>query len=116
MATIEDFNQTPTGISRSDMLLWWIRKNTQLIYEQGAGNFPEAQSRTVSKTTSFVNGSVAAGARSVEFITSADFDGSIAGDGNFGAVRFKVAAPLNDTLQAIPYEVNFGSIQIITVT
>jgi hypothetical protein len=67
-------------------------------------------------TTTLVSasGSVAAGARFVQFVTSSDFDGSING-GSYVPGSGQFFPPINGYVYpAIPYVINAGSITITT--
>lgn len=73
--------------------------------------------RTASITSVNASGSVAAGAKSITFIFSLDFTGTVAGGAFTGAAdtSITITAPGADTLSAVAYTVTAGSIRIVEV-
>lgn len=81
---------------------------------QGGGS----TERTATGTTATGNGSVAAGAKSVEFIFSSDFAGTVLGMTFSGAADASYSLPYlpgGDTYPAIAYTIDAGSARITTV-
>jgi len=70
---------------------------------------------TPSKTTVIADGTVASGAKSVTFITSSDFTGSILGDTAQASAAYLFTASLNNTLGALAYVITTGSIEILKI-
>jgi hypothetical protein len=70
--------------------------------------------RTVTITTASSSGSVAAGAKRILFIFSADFVGTILGATFSGTTdySFPIEAPLGDILPVIAYTRSAGSVRI----
>lgn len=91
---------------------------SQVVSPQVA--YPASVQRTVAIVTVSTSGSVAAGKRSIRFILSSDFTGSISGVAFAGATdNVNVGpfeAPAYDTLGALAYVVTTGSLRILTVT
>lgn len=90
------------------------------IMGTGGGGFPvtpPAGPYTASVSSLAADGSVAAGARSVTFIFSSDFTGTIAGGAFAGATDASVdfVGPLGSTLGAIAVTVSAGTVRIAKV-
>lgn len=82
------------------------------VHVVSGGSTPVSVQETPSASTVSTSGSVTAGARSVLFICSADFAGSILGvTRGFGDV-ITISAQVNNTLGAIAYTRSAGSIDI----
>jgi hypothetical protein len=72
---------------------------------------------TATITTVSASGSVGAGARSVTFVFSSDFSGTVLGATFAGSAdsSITIAAPSGDMLEAITYTRSAGSIRILVV-
>lgn len=84
----------------------------------GAGNtIIGSNQRAVVVTSVSASGTVASGARSVQFIFSADFTGTIQGVAYSGATDAvqPFTASFNDTLGAITYTRSAGSLRIVVI-
>lgn len=67
-----------------------------------------------SSNTVVGSATVTSGAYSVNFLTSSDFTGTINGVSRLGGTSVSVAAPLNNSLPAIPYSITTGTLYIDT--
>ena len=81
------------------------------------GSTPVSIQRTPAMVLATTSGTVAAGAKVVEFIFSSSFTGTVLGVAFAGATDSseKFTAPGNDTLGAIVYTVTAGSVRIMTI-
>lgn len=78
---------------------------------------PIGKQRTPGATVVAVDGSVAAGARTVQLVPSADFSGTLLGQAwPSGTAIVGWTAQGNDTIGAIAYTVTTGTLLILTLT
>lgn len=79
--------------------------------------FAQAKEAGLSITTATTSGSVTRGARSVTFIFSSDFAGTVAGVAFAGATDSSFTPPIQtgDTFSAIAYTVTAGNVRIAVV-
>lgn len=68
-----------------------------------------------SKSTVSTSGTVLAGTKSVTFITSSDFVGTILGNTSQADAVYTFSASLGNTLSTIAYTVSAGNIEIMEV-
>ena len=75
------------------------------------------EARTLTSTTAAASGSVSAGAKSVSFVTSSDWSGSVNGATRGASLAFSVSV-INpgDTLPAIAYVRSAGTLYIDVMT
>lgn len=123
---------TTLGPEEQDTTMRTTQKIHIMLWDllNGTGSFPNGLpvdltpagggvQRTVAIATVSTSGSVAAGARSVEFLFSSDFAGTVDGETFAGATDYSLGplvAPQGDTLGAIAYTRSAGSIRIVTIT
>lgn len=72
--------------------------------------------RTLTGTAAVLDGTVAAGARSVTFSSGSSWVGTIAGAVFPASTTVTISAPFNDTLAAIAYTRSAGTLNIFTLT
>lgn len=95
-------------------LLAKIYKNGIPVSATVASQPTTARTPTITRVTSSGASPVVAGARSVTFVFSTDFVGTILAVAYTGAIQsITLTAPGNDTLAAIAYTVTAGSMDII---
>jgi hypothetical protein len=109
---------TPQNSDRDTQSLWRINR---LLYEAANGTTPfqvatsgtSTTTATVSGTNLTTSGTLAAGARSVVFISSGNFTGSIATAVVPASTSQTLRAPDGMTLSAIPYTVTSGTLGVL---
>lgn len=97
------------------MKIWfWMHATAEGITGGGTGGGVQ---RTLTSSAVTTDGTVSAGAKSVSFVTSSDFSGTINGVA-FPVSASKNVAPISpaDTIAAIPYTVSAGTIYIDVLT
>ena len=92
-------------------VLLMLKEVKDAVVSSGGGSGPGV-SRTTTSTVETISGSVAAGARWVNFITSEDFSGSINGATQIPSFSFMMPPNGNDVYGAIPYVITTGNIRI----
>lgn len=95
------------------LLLVEIISRLQGVQDAVQGDASEGVQRTIQSTAPTSGGSVTAGAKSVSFVTSSDFVGTINGAAfpASAAKSFSVPSPA-DTLPAIVYTISAGTLYI----
>ena len=114
-----DLGQIITGNNNTNYILAFILGALQQVGAAlgvGGGGTVGVQ-RTLASSAVTTDGTVSAGAKSVSFVTSSDFSGTINGAA-FLASASKNIAPISpaDTIAAIPYTVSAGTIYIDVLT
>lgn len=108
------FEGAPIPDDREHVLLYKIARG---IWNVLAGGIPASQQgglvRAIVSTAPTSGGTVDAGAKSVSFVTSSDFSGTINGAAfpASAAKSFTVISPA-DTHPAIPYTISAGTLYI----
>lgn len=95
---------------QKNVLLMLKAIQTAVIASSG-GSGPGV-SRTTTSTVETTSGTVAAGARWINFITSEDFVGSINGAAQIPSFSFMMPPNGNDVYGAIPFVVTSGNIRV----
>lgn len=113
MATYSNGDEVNPLDAQGRLIVRLIELEQDILVASGGSGGGVAE--TVSGSTVSLSGSVVAGARSVLFITSSDFAGSIAGVTRGADESLSFSSQTGNSLSAIPYTRSAGSIDIYKI-